>query len=1071
MKLSDLSIRNPVFAWMLFSAFIVFGFVSFQRLGVSQLPDVDFPVVNVSLTLLGAAPEIMETTVVDPVEDALSSVSGIRNITAVSKTGVANITVELDLDRNIDGALQEVQTRVAQAQKLLPANVDPPIISKTNPDDQPIIWLALTYDKGNPYFLMKYAKDYLKNRFTTVQGVGDIILGGYTDPSLRVWVKPEALSKYNISVDDVVAAIRTEHSEMPGGFIQTPKKAANVRTMGEAKTVDEFYDLVISHRAGLLTQDPSNIVKMRQIARVEENLAEVYRISRFDGVASLGIGIKKQLGTNSVAVAQRIKAQIEEVKDQLPPGMKIDINFDSTRFIEQSIHEMIKHLVLAVLLTSLVCWAFLGSWTATLNVLLSIPTSIMGAFIGLYFSGFTLNTFTLLGLTLAIGIVVDDAIMVLENIFRHNEKGSGRIESAIVGAREITFAAIAASVAVIAIFLPVAFMKGIIGKFFLQFGVTISLAVALSLLESLTITPMRCANFVSVGHRSTRIGKAFDKFMEAWKWQYQKSLIWVLQHRALVMISSILFVVVSFYSVKFLNKELTPAQDQSMFVVKLMMPVGSSLENTGVQAQKAEEWLRSQAETLHVYTAIGGFGVSGASDANTANMFVTLKDKGYRGNNSELGREMTQQEFMTKSRQALAKVQEAQVFMMDLSSRGFGTGKGYPVEFVLEGPDWDKLAELNRKIKEDMKKTGLMTDVDSDYLEGMPEVQIVPDRVQAALHGVSVQSIGNTVSALIGGVKDGQYPKDGHRYDIYVQLEKEKDPDNEIKHLLIGNNRNNLIPINKVAKISNRTALQTISRYNRQRAISIFANLTPGASLKAALDFIAKKGRELPPTYMIEQSGSSKTFNESNQSLFLALFLGIIVAYMVLASQFNSFLDPVSILLALPFSISGAFFALLLFNQSINMYSMIGVLLLMGIVKKNSILLVEFTNKVREGGVANAVTALIEACPVRLRPIIMTSVATIAAAVPSALARGSGSEAFRPMAVTLIGGVFVSTLLTLYVVPVAYSLLDRFSKRDKNREDIRLAFAAVDEMASPLAQGSLKLHKKRVELAFDAESK
>ncbi|MBO9665501.1 MAG: efflux RND transporter permease subunit, partial [Bdellovibrio sp.] len=456
MRISDVSIRNAVFSWMLFSAFIIFGFISFMRLGVSQLPDVDFPVVNVTMTLNGAAPEIMETSVVDPIEDALSSVEGVERISSVSKTGIANITIEFELDRNIDSALQEVQTKVAQAQRLIPKDVDPPVITKTNPDDQPIIWLALTYAKDDRYYLMSYAKDYLKDRFTMVPGVGDIILGGYTDPAMRVWVDSKKLLKNNVSVNDVMDSITAQHAEIPGGFIQNPQKAFNVRTLGEFTDAKGFDGMIINRRAGLVIQDPFNVVRLKDLGYAEESLSEVYRISRFDGTTALGLGIKKQLGSNAVAVARAVKAQMNEVQSQLPEGMKLHINFDSTRYIEQSIDEMIKHLVLAVILTSLVCWVFLGSFTATLNVLLAIPTSIMGAFIGLYFFGFTLNTFTLLGLTLAIGIVVDDAIMVLENIFRYNEKGLRPVESAIIGAREITFAALAASVAIIAIFLPVA---------------------------------------------------------------------------------------------------------------------------------------------------------------------------------------------------------------------------------------------------------------------------------------------------------------------------------------------------------------------------------------------------------------------------------------------------------------------------------------------------------------------------------------------------------------------------------------------------------------------------------------
>lgn len=1048
MRISDVSIRNTVFAWMLFAGFLIFGFISFIRLGVSQLPDVDFPVVNVSLTLQGAAPEIMETSVVDPVEDALSSVEGVERISSISKTGVANITIEFELDRNIDSALQEVQTKVAQAQRLLPPNVDPPVITKTNPDDQPIIWLALTYEKNDPYFLMSYAKDYLKDRFTMVPGVGDIILGGYTDPAMRVWVDSKKLKNRNMAVGDVMDSIRSQHAEIPGGFIQNKTNAFNVRTLGEFTDAKGFDDMIVNRRAGMNIQDPLNIVRLKDVGYAEESLAEVYRISRFDGVQALGLGIKKQLGSNAVAVATAVKEKIKDIQNELPPGMKVQINFDSSRFIEQSIHEMIKHLTLAVLLTSLVCWVFLGSFTATLNVLLAIPTSIMGAFIGIYFFGFTLNTFTLLGLTLAIGIVVDDAIMVLENIFRYNERGMGPIESAIIGAREITFAALAASIAIIAIFLPVAFMKGVIGKFFLQYGVTISLAVALSLMESLTITPMRCSSFVHPGHRTTKMGQMFENFMDAWRNFYSLTLSWTLSHRWSVLLGSLVFVLASFYSLSFLNKELTPVQDQGLFILRLMLPVGSSLANTNDKAHEVEKWLRSRPELSHLYVAVGGVGGAGGSDTNTGMMFVTMKDQGQRGIDPQMGKELTQQDFMGVARKELSKISGLKVFMMDLSSRGFSTGKGYPIEFVLQGPAWDKLADLSEKMKTDMRNSGLMVDVDSDYLEGMPEIRITPNRDQAATRGVSVEDIGTTIQAMIGGVKNGQYTKNGHRYDIYVQLKKEPDPRVEFKDILIVNGRNNLIPLSKVSDLEEKPSLQQITRVNRQRAITIYSNLAPGASQEKALQFVQDKAKSLPPTYFVSQSGATKTFQESFNSLIFALALGILVAYMVLASQFNSFLDPLTVLMALPFSFSGAFFALVLMKQSINMYSMIGVLLLMGIVKKNSILLIDFTNAVRDRDSSKGANeALKEACPVRLRPIIMTSFATMAAAIPSALASGAGSETFKPMAITLIGGVFVSTFLTLYVVPATYSLVERFRKRDVRKKEVTQAFETVGDKA------------------------
>lgn len=1043
MRLSDISIRNPVFAWMLMGALIIFGAISFSRLGVSQLPDVDFPVLSVSISLPGAAPEVMETTVVDPLEDALMAVEGLRSLSSSSKTGSASLTLEFELERNIDLALQDVQARVAQAQRRLPKNVEAPSISKTNPEDQPIMWLALAGSQQKPLELMKFSRDYLKDRFTTIPGVGDIILGGYTDPQVRVWVKERELQKYHLTVTDIIDAIQNGHQELPGGFVEKNLKNFNVRTMGEAKTLDEFKSLVISKRAGQSILDSSQSILLGQVADVVEGMDEITRLSRFNGVSSIGLGIRKQRGTNAVAVARAVKERVAEVNAQLPPGMSLAVNFDSTQFIEDSVRELNKHLILAVILTSLVCWVFLGSWTATLNVLLSIPTSIVGAFIGLYFLGFTLNVFTMLGLTLAIGVVVDDAIMVLENIFRYNEKGRGKIESAIIGAREISFAAMAASVAVLAIFLPVVFMKGIIGKYFLQFGVTISFAVFLSLIEALTITPMRCAQFVHVGHRTTRLGKAFEAAMEALRSNYQKNLVRSLAHPWIVLGLAIVFVLTSFLAVIFLKREMVPSQDQSLFMARLMLPVGSSLEFTNQKVLQIEEWLRSRSEIKQVNVTVGGYS-AGASDVNTATLFITMHPRGKRGLDPETKKELSQAEFMNVARKAMGKVEKVRPILMDLSQRGFSSGRGYPIEFTILGNDWQMLADQSQALMKEMEASGLMADIDSDYRLGMPEIQLKIDRVQAGLHGLSISAIGQTVNALIGGLVVGQFPQGGHRYDIQLRLEKGEDSVAQIKNLMIGNSRNNLVPLSQVVTQSTQPSLQSISRFNRQRAITISANLKANISQPVAMEWIKTKAAKIfPPGLTIAERGSSKAFAESMQSLLLALFLGFVVAYMILATQFNSFLDPVIILMALPFSFSGAFFALLLTHQSLNIYSMIGFLLLMGIVKKNSILLVEFTNKLRDQGMKEARLSLIEACPIRLRPILMTSLATVAGALPSALAVGSGAESMRPMAITLIGGVVVSTALTLFVVPSFYLLMDRLRRTSQAREETNRAFIAA----------------------------
>lgn len=1013
MNLVRTSIRNPVFAWMLMGALVVFGSLAFREMGVSQLPDVDFPVVSISATLEGAAPEVMEMDVVDPIESAVLSVEGVESISSSAKSGSASVSVEFTLGKNIDVAVQEIQTRLAQAQRVLPRNLDPPVVSKMNPEDQPILWLGVSSDRMDRPALMAYVRDVLKDRFNTVPGVADVFLGGYVEPNLRVWVSEKKLERYQLTVTDVIQAIQSEHSEPPAGRLEDPLRETNLRTLGEASSLEEFRKLSINRRGGAPNFSP---IALDQVARVEFGLADVRRISRIMGKPAVGLGIRKQRGSNAVAVGKAVKARMEEIRKKLPPGMEVGINFDSTRFIEESVGELNFTLILSAVLTALVCWLFLGSWSATMNVILSIPTSVVGSFIVLHAFGFTLNTFTLLGLSLAIGIVVDDAIMVLENIVRHLEKRKKRVQAALDGAVEITFAALAATIAVIAIFLPVAFMKGVIGRYFFQFGVTISVAVALSLLEALTLTPMRCAQFLEVGERRSRIGRWLESTMARLEERYRKILPWLLSNRGKVVLASVLIFVVSLGLLKFLKKEFVPAQDQGSLMVRLKTPDGSSLTHTDVKTREAEAILASRPEVARYFGSIGGFG---GGDVNSTVLFVTLKDRKDRKLSQQDLAEVLRKEFKEK-------IKGAQVFIQDLSMSGFSARRGFPVEATVQGPDLDTLVELTRKLVSELQSSKRLTDVDSELRGAVEEVHIVPDRDRARLRAVSVAEVGQTLSSLLGGAVAGRFTSGGRRFDIRVKLEDEERRNIEnLGSFQVRNNRGELIPLREVVRIERAPALQAIQRSDRVRSVGIFANVAKGASQRdAMLEVEAAAKRILPDGYRLASGGSSKTFQDSFSSLGFALLLGILISYMVLASQFNSFLDPVTVLVALPFSISGAFLALVLGGQSLNVYSMIGILLLMGLVKKNSILLVDFTHQRRDEGL-DVRSALLEACPIRLRPILMTSVSTVAGALPAALALGPGAESRVPMALAVIGGVGVSTLLTLLAVPCVYSYLAR----------------------------------------------
>ena len=1041
MNLPEISIRRPVMAWMLMTGIFVFGMISYQKLGVSNLPDVDFPVVSVSLSLNGAAPEVMEAQVIDPIEDAIMEIDGVRNVTSSAQQSSGSISVEFDLARNIDDAMQEIQNKIQQVQNILPTNLFPPTLRKTNPEDNPIIWLTLTSDhpQTKPIDLMIYARNTLYDQFSILPGVGNIALGGYVDPALRVWARVKRLADLNLTSTDLIQAITQEHLEVPAGRIEDDRHETYVRTMGEATTPQEFGQLQINNRA---LQGPTyKPIFLADVTEIQEGLTDVRKISRVNGKRTVALGVIKQHGANAVDVAASVVRELHEIEPALPSGYHLAVRVDNTRFIKDSVRELVFTLCLSALLTSIVCYLFLGSFTSTLNVLLSIPTSIIGAFISFYAFGFTLNTFTLLGLSLAIGIVVDDSIMMLENIVRHREMGQGKKAAALNGATEITFAALAATLAVVAIFMPVVFMRGIIGRYFLQYGLTVTVAVLLSLLEALTLTPMRCSRYLALEHPPRGLASVVEKIFHRLANTYRRILVRLLRFPKICLLVTCTLFIGSLWVGRHLPSEMMPAQDQSMVLLRFKLPVGTALPVTDQKMKIVEDYLQTLPEIETVFSTVGGFG---GDAVNQGSAFVTLVPPKKR--------QLSQSKLITKLRGELkSKVPGMQIVIQDLSLRGFSASRGFPVEFIVQGPNWETLTSATEKMMQAMREAGYVTDVNTDVQQGMPEIDLVPDREAISRFGASVNSVANVVNALMGGlILTGQteYPKGRHRYEIEVRLiaeERSKEPD--LNQILVRNNRGLTIELSKLVKHVPRKGLMLISRLNRSRAITVYANPANGHSQDQALKHTETLARSLlPPGYSLKMMGTSQSYRESFESLLVALVLGIVVSYMVLASQFNSFIHPITVLTALPFSVSGAFIGLFVTRQSINMYSLIGLILLMGIVKKNSILLVDFTNQKRAEGLSIH-EALIQACPVRLRPIIMTSTATVVAALPEALSLGPGSETTIPMAIAIIGGVIASTFLTLFAVPCVYALLSRFERPDPLAHEDRLLVPANPALA------------------------
>ncbi len=1005
MNITDVCLKKPVFAWMIMAATITFGLVAVTRIGISQFPDVDYPTVSVSMSWPGASPEDIETGVVNPLEEALAQVEGIQTISSSSRQNNARITATFDMSRNIDLALQDTQAKIAAAQRSLPKDVDPPTVSKSNPDDQPILTIGLS-GPFSRQLLSDVARYQLMERLQTVPGVGQVTMSGYVDRNVRIWVDANRLNATGLTVSDITSALLREHVTAPGGQFDAKGRQVSIRVLGEAADIATLSKIIIKVINGAT-------VRLQDVALVEDGFQDVTSAARSNGLPVQGLGILKQRGTNAVAVAADVRAALAEVQKTLPEGMQIDVLFDTTQFISESVQEIEIELGLALVLTSLVCWLFLGSLSSTLNVILAIPMSLLGTIAVLYFLHFTLNTFTLLGLSLAVGLVVDDAVMVMENIFRHAEMGKDRMRAASEGTKEITFAALAATLAVMAIFLPVVFMSGVVGKFFFQFGITLSVAVGLSYIEAITLAPARCAQLLKTGHENRGwVGRKVDRAFDGLGRFYGRTLARAMNWPWLVLAGSVVLLAVAAWVAKGLPGEFVPSQDQSRVALRMTMAVGSNLAESDRLVKRVEAYLATRPEVERTMVNVG-------QGNGSISITMVPPDK----------RKLTQLEFSAELRKELSQYAGLKATVQDLSQQGFTGQSGKPLEFSVRGSDWPKLIELALSLKEKVLASGLAVDVDTDYQVGLPELQIVPDRGRASDIGVTVQDVATTVNALVGGVVVGKYSSAGRRLDVRLRLlEAQRTRPEDIGRLQVRSTTGNMVPLSALVTQKETPVMQAISHADRERAISITGNIAPGHAQAEVLAYVQTLAKEVPAGYRVVLGGQSSQFNESMSSLGFALILGIAVAYMVLASQFNSFLHPVTVLSILPLSIAGAAFGLLIAHKTLNVFSMIGVLLLMGIVKKNSIILVDYATLLREEGLG-AREAMQRAGPVRLRPILMTSVATLMSAIPSAMGFGPGAETRAPMADAVIGGLVLSTVLSLLVVPCFYVVADSIKSK------------------------------------------
>lgn len=996
-------------------ALIVFGLVALPRLALDLFPKIDFPVVNIQTKLVGASPEIMEVDVTDIIEEAVNTINGVKSVTSQSMEEYSIVTVEFYLERDINISAQDVRDKVAAVRNRLPRDTEPPVIEKISPEDQPIIWIAVSGERTIKE-LTHYADKVLKRDIEKIPGVGSVSISGGRDRQVRIWLDRAKLEAASLTPVDVKAALGSENKEVPGGKIENPRTEFVVKTKGEFETPEAFNDMVITYRHGRL-------IKLRDIGSAEDGLDEERSITRFNGKAAVGLSVKRQSGENTVAVAEKIKAAVAGMKT--PPGIKLDITFDQSKFIRRSIEDVQVSLWLGAGLAVLIIFVFLRSFRSTMISAVALPISVIASFAFIQAFGFTLNTMTMLGLSLSIGILIDDAIVVLENIYRRMEEGEPPEQAAREGASEIGLAVMATTLSIVAVFVPVAFMKGIVGKFFFEFGITVTVAVLVSLFVSLTMTPMLSSRFLSYRPKHGRVymflERGFDKMYDV----YKPLLALALRNRWKVIILAILSVIFGLIIFAKLGKEFLPTDDQGRYLVRLETPIDYSLTRADGAMSKIDNGLRQRPEVASTFYVTGS---QLAPDPNKSIIFVNLKERKQRT--------VGQVDSMKKVRDSLRSQPDMKSSVEEIGMVGGGF-RAVAIQLMIQGRDLDDINKRTLAIKDDFAKLPGVVDVDTSIEIGKPEVRVHIEREKAANLGVSAESIGGTINTLIGGEIIGKYKdaKEGERYDIKARLTAPgRQQPGSIEKLWVRSNTGELVRLNGVTKIDTGTGPTVIMHYNRQRAATLFANTDKTKPVGEAINDLDKiVAKRITPEISTKYVGMADAMLDAFKNIAFALVIAIVMVYMILASQFESFVHPFTIMFSLPVSLIGAFGLLMITGERINIFSLIGVIMLMGLVTKNAILLVDYTITLRHRGMERN-EALLKAGPVRLRPILMTTAAMVFGMLPTALKIGEGAESRAPMAIAVIGGLITSTLLTLVVIPVVYTLVDdleNFFKKKK----------------------------------------
>ena len=1031
MFLSRVSIKRPVLATMMSLALVLFGLIGLTRLPVRELPDIDPPIVSVTTVYPGANASVVETEVTERIEEAVNNVEGIKTLTSQSREQVSNITIEFDLSRDIDVAAADVRDRVSRVRGLLPDDIDEPIVAKQDADANPILWIGMNSDRLTPLEMTTIAEKQIKNRLETVQGVSSVRIGGEKRFAVRLWMDAIKMAAHRVTILDVERALRQQNVELPSGRVEDWDREMTIETLGEMKTAEEFNRLVIRN-------DGVKIIRLRDIGEARDGVEDERTVARINGKPCVFLGIVKQSKANTIDVAAAIKKAVEEIKPTLPSSIQIILPYDESVYVGQAIHEVWTTLGIAFGLVVIVIYLFLRDIRSTIIPTIAIPVSIVATFMILKAFGYSINILTMLALVLAIGVVVDDAIVVLENIFRHIEEGMKPMEAAYKAMDEIGFAIIAITFSLVAVFLPLAFQTSTTGRLFVEFAVAVAGSVVVSAFVALSLTPMMSSRLLKAAeHRHDNfVLRAFERMLNWFNRLYRRVLVWSLAHRIIILLVGVISLGLMALLFVVLEKEFLPEEDKGRLLCFIVAPEGSTSEYTSRMAREAEEMLQNTPE-VDAFGSVIAFAQTGPGQANSGIVFVKLKDE----------RKRSVQEIVNGPGglrfQFFKNIEGA--FTIPQIPKAIGRTFNSPFQLVIQAPELDVLNKYVTDLQNQLRNAGFLQNVQSSFQVTKPELRLSIDRNRAAALGVSIEDIARTLQIMFGGLDLSRIKLAGKEYKVIAQLEREaRLTPEDLDRLYVPNAKGQLIQLSALITRDSAAAPNAIEHYNRLRSATLSG--TPmGVPMGTAMDKVEQiLSTNLPAGFLYRWEGESRDLKESGGEVWFVLILALVIVYMVLAAQFESLIHPFTVMLAVPLAGVGALGALWLLHyasgkiippipaMNINLFSQIGMVLLVGLVTKNSILLVEFANQQREKGVS-ARDAMVEAGVVRLRPILMTAFSTIAGILPIAIGFGAGAESRRPMGVAVVGGMLTSTFLTLIIIPVVYTtfsdLTDKFIRR------------------------------------------